>query len=106
VTGPELKQLREHLGEAVGRPLTPADMAKIVGLPAADGANTIRKWEVTGPSNPARELFRILAMASDRYPILEMFNVFDRHDVPEKERPARRQAFRAQMRDDVRRRLA
>jgi hypothetical protein len=102
VTGPELKQLREHLGEAVGRPLTPAEMAKIVGLPAADGADTIRKWEVTGPSNPARELFRILAMA----PILEMFNVFDRHDVPEKERPARRQAFRAQMRDDVRRRLA
>jgi hypothetical protein len=34
-----------------------------------------------------------------------MFNVFDRHDVPEKERPARRQAFREQMRDDVRRRL-
>ncbi len=68
-------------------------MAKIVGLPAADGAATIRKWEVTGPGHPARELFRILAMASDRYPILEMFNVFDRYDVPEKERPARRQAF-------------
>ena len=74
-------------------------------MPAADGADTIRKWEVTGPSQPAAELLRILAMASDRYPILEMFNVFDRHDVPEKERPARRQAFREQMRDDVRRRL-
>ena len=47
----------------------------------------------------------ILAMASDRYPILEMFNVFDRHDVPVKERPARRQAFREQMRSDVRRRI-
>jgi hypothetical protein len=105
VTGAELRQLREHLGEAIGRPLTAADMAKLVGLPAADGATTIRKWEVTGPGNPARELFRILAMASDRYPILEMFNVFDRHDVPVKERPARRQAFREQMRDDVRRRL-
>jgi hypothetical protein len=93
VTGPELKQLREHLGEAIGRPLTPADMAKIVGLPAADGATTIRKWEVTGPGHPARELFRILAMASDRYPILEMFNVFDRHDVPETERPARGRRF-------------
>jgi len=50
-------------------------------------------------------LLRILAMASDRYPILEMFNVFDRHDVPEKDRPARRHAFREQMRGDVRRRI-
>jgi hypothetical protein len=105
VTGPELKKLREDLSEAIGRPLTAADMAKLCGLPAADGATMMRKWEVTGPSNPAGELFRILAMASDRYPILEMFNVFDRHDVAPKDRPARRQAFREQMRDDVRRRL-
>jgi hypothetical protein len=105
VTGAELKKLREDLGEAVGRPLAVADMAKLCGLPAADGATTIRKWEVTGPSGPVVQLLRILAMASDRYPILEMFNVFDRHDVPEKERPARRQAFREQMRSDVRRRL-
>ncbi|MBR0691595.1 DNA-binding transcriptional regulator [Bradyrhizobium lablabi] len=105
MTGPELKKLREDLGEAIGRPLTAADMAKLCGLPAADGADTIRRWEVSGPSHPARELFRILAMASDRYPILEMFNVFDRHDVAVKDRPARRQAFREQMRDDVRRRL-
>src|SRR5262245_12418729 len=68
VTGPELKKLREDLGEAIGRPLTAADMAKLCGLPAADGADTIRRWEVSGPSHPARELFRILAMASDRYP--------------------------------------
>ena len=54
MTGPELKQLREHLGEAIGRPLTPADMAKIVGLPAADGAATIRTWEVTGPRKSGR----------------------------------------------------
>jgi hypothetical protein len=79
VTGPELKQLREHL---LGRPLTPADK------------------EVTGPGHPARELFRILAMASDRYPILEMFNVFDRYDVPEKESPA------GVSRTDARRRAA
>jgi hypothetical protein len=44
-------------------------------------------------------------MASDRYPILDMFNVFDRHDVAPKDRPARQQAFREQMREDVRRRL-
>jgi DNA-binding transcriptional regulator YiaG len=105
VTGPELKKLREHLGEAIGRPLSVADMARLCGLPPADGADTVRKWEVTGPSGPVAELLRILAMASDRYPILEMFNVFDRHDVPVKDRPARRQAFREQMRCDVRRRM-
>ena len=105
MTGPELKKLREDLGEAIGQPLTVADMAKLCGLPDTDGANTIRKWEVTGPSGPVSELLRILAMASDRYPILEMFNVCERHDVAVRDRPARRQAFREQMRVDVLRRL-
>jgi hypothetical protein len=105
VTGAELKKLREHLGEAIGQPLSVADMAKLCGLPASDGADTIRRWEVTGPTGPVAELLRILAMASDHYPILDMFNVFDRHDVPVKDRPARRQAFREQMRSDVRRRI-
>jgi hypothetical protein len=105
VTGQELKKLREDLAEAIGHPLTVADMAKLCGLPPGNGADTIRKWEVTGPSGPVAELLRILAMASDRYPILDMFNVFDRHDVPEKDRPARRQAFREQMRTDVLRRI-
>ena len=81
VTGAELKKLRQHLGEAIGQPLSVADMAKLCGLPPSDGADTIRKWEVTGPTGPVAELLRILAMASDHYPILEMFNVFDRHDV-------------------------
>jgi len=105
VTGPELKKLREHLGEAIGQQLTHADMARLCGLPP-EGADTIRKWEVSGPNGPVAELLRILAMASDHYPILEMFNVFDRHDVAVKDRPARRQAFREQMRGDVRRRIA
>ena len=105
VTGAELKKLRAHLGEAIGQPLSVADMAKLCGLPASDGADTIRKWEVTGPTGPVAELLRILAMASDHYPILDMFNVFDRHDVPVKDRPGRRQAFREQMRSDVRRRI-
>ena len=105
MTGSELKKLREDLGEAIGRSLTVADMAKLCGLPASDGADTIRKWEVTGPTGPVAELLRILAMASDHYPILDMFNVFDRHDVPVKDRPGRRQAFREQMRSDVRRRI-
>ena len=105
MTGQELKKLREDLGEALGQPLTVADMAKLCGLSPREGADTIRKWEVTGPTGPVAELLRILAMASDRYPILDMFNVFDRHDVAEKDRPARRQAFREQMRGDVRRRI-
>ena len=106
VTGSELKQLRSDLGEAIGRPLTAVDMAKLCGLPAGNGGDTIRRWEVSGPSGPAGELLRILAMACDRYPILENFNIFDRHNVPEKDRPARREEFREQMRDEVRRRLA
>jgi hypothetical protein len=51
-------------------------------------------------------LLRILAMASDHYPILENFNVIDHYNVREQDRPARREAFREQMRNEVRRRLA
>ncbi len=105
MTGSELKQLRQDLGEAIGRSLSASDMAKLCGLAPESGADTIRRWEVKGPSGPAGELLRILAMASDRHPILENFNVFDRFNVPEKERPARREEFRQQMRDEVRRRL-
>jgi hypothetical protein len=106
VTGPEFRQLRNDLGEAIGRPLSAADMAKLCGLaPGQAGADTIRRWEVSGPTGPAGELLRILAMASDRYPILDNFNVFDRFNIPEKERPVRRQEFREKMRDEVRGRL-
>ena len=105
MTGPELKQLRQDLSDAIGRPLSAADMARLCGLALGGGADTIRRWEVSGPSGPARELLRILAMASDRHPILENFNIFDRFDIDEKERPARRAEFRAKMRDEVRRRL-
>jgi hypothetical protein len=105
VTGPELKQLREDLGDAIGRSLSAAEMAKLCGLAPGNGADTIRKWEVTGPSGPAAEQLRILAMASDRHPILENFNVFDRFNIDEKERPARREEFREKMRNEIRRRL-
>jgi hypothetical protein len=105
VTGPELRQLRVDLGDAIGRSLSAADMAKLCGLAPNNGADMIRRWEVTGPSGPAAELLRILAMASDRHPILENFNVFDRFNIPENERPARRQEFREKMRDELRRRL-
>jgi hypothetical protein len=105
VTGPELKQLREDLGDAIGRSLSAAEMAKLCGLAPGTGADMIRKWEVTGPSGPAAEQLRILAMASDRHPILENFNVFDRFNIDEKERPARREEFREKMRNEIRRRL-
>jgi hypothetical protein len=106
VTGAELKQLREDLGAAIGRPLSVADMAKLSGLAPAGGADTIRRWEVAGPSGPVAELLGILAMASDRYPILEKFNVFERFNIPESQRDSRRAEFREQMREEVRRRLA
>jgi hypothetical protein len=106
VTGSELKQLRADLADAIGRPLSAADMAKLCGLESGKaGADTIRKWEVTGPSGPAGELLRILAMASDGHPILENFDVFDRFNIPESQRPARREEFREKMRNEVRRRL-
>jgi hypothetical protein len=105
MTGHELKKLRQDLGDAIGRPLSATDMAKLCGLAPETGTNMIRRWEVTGPSKPVAEQLRLLAMASDRHPILDNFNIFDRHDVPESERPARREAFREQMRDEVRRRL-
>ena len=104
MTGPELKQLRKDLGDAIGRSLSAADMAKLCGL-VPGSADTIRRWEVSGPSGPAAELLRILAMASDRHPIIENFNIFDRFNIPEKERPARREEFRQKMRDELRGRL-
>jgi len=105
VTGPEFKQLRVDLEEAIGRPLTASDMAKLCCLPPGGGADTIRRWEVKGPIGPVAERLRILAMASERYPILDKFNVFDRHDVAEKDRPAARAQFRSKMREEVLERL-
>jgi hypothetical protein len=104
--GSELKQLRLDLGEAIGRILSTADMAKLCGLPPGDGMATILRWEVRGPSGPAAELLRILAMASDRHPILESFNVFHRFDIDEKDRPARMEEFRKMMQKEVLRRLS
>ena len=106
MTGPELKKLRADLSDALGKPLTAADMAKLCGLPAKGGADTILRWEVRGPSASATKLLRVIAMASERYPIMDHFDVFNRHDVLEKDRPARRAQFREQMREEVRRRLA
>ena len=59
----------------------------------------IRRWEVTGPGDTTAELLRILAMASGRHPILEDFNVVDRCNIHEKDRPAHRDAFRQTIRE-------
>lgn len=104
MTGPELRQLRQDLGEAIGRDLSVGDVAKLCGLDPGS-VDAVRKWEVSGPDGTAAELLRILSMASDRYPILENFNVFDRFNIDEQDRPARREAFREMMRNEVRRRL-
>ena len=70
MTGPELKQLRHDLGDAIGRRLSLADMAKLCGLAPANGADTWRKWEDgAGPSGPVAALLSILAYASDRHPV-------------------------------------
>ena len=90
MTGPELRQLREDLGEAIGRPLSVADMAKLSGLAPDVGPDTIRRWRGR-PGRPVAELLGILAMASDRYPILENFDIFDRFNIPENQRQARRE---------------
>ncbi|MBA7473545.1 hypothetical protein ES707_08885 [subsurface metagenome] len=106
MTGPEFRQLCIDLGEAIGRPLTLADVAKLCSLPAADGLETVRRWEIKGlPAGPVAERLRILAMASERYPILDKFNVFDRHDVALKDRPALRAEFRRKLCVEVLERL-
>jgi hypothetical protein len=105
MTGPELRQLRNDLSDVLERKLTAADMAKLCGLPEKGGADTIRRWEISGPPASSTKVLGVLAMASERYPILDNFDIFNRHDVREEDRPAKRTAFRKQMRDEVRRRL-
>jgi hypothetical protein len=63
MTGSELKDLRERLGDAIGRRLSVADMAKIAGLAPANGGDTWRKWEDgAGPSGPVAALMSILRL--------------------------------------------
>ena len=72
MTGAELKQLREDLGEAIGRPLSAADMAKLCGLPPETGPDTMIEWEAgPGPNGPVAALLSLVAVGCDRYPIGE-----------------------------------
>jgi hypothetical protein len=70
MSGPELKQLRHDLGDAIGKRLSTADMATIVGLAPANGADTWRKWEDgAGPSGPVAAQLQLLQLASTDYEI-------------------------------------
>lgn len=63
MTGPELKQLRHDLGDAIGQRLTEADMARLCGLkdPERNGKDTMRKSEDgDGPSGPVAELLKLV----------------------------------------------
>jgi transcriptional regulator with XRE-family HTH domain len=72
MTGAELKQLRKDLGDAIGRPLSVNDFAKLCGLPSESGGGTILEWENGyGPIGPVAALLSLLAVGSDRYPIDE-----------------------------------
>jgi transcriptional regulator with XRE-family HTH domain len=67
MTGPELKQLREDLGDAIGRRLSLADIARLCGLAPANGADTMRKWEEgEGPSGPVAALLSLIMALIDR----------------------------------------
>jgi hypothetical protein len=62
MTGPELKQLRVDLSEAIGRELTAADMAKLCGQTAAPVIAT--------SSNLARD--RTVPLALSKSPTCEL----------------------------------
>ena len=64
MTGDDLKQMRHDLGEAVGRRLSLADMAKICGVSPKSGPDQMRKWEDgEGPSGPVTTLMSLLNAA-------------------------------------------
>jgi hypothetical protein len=68
MTGAQLRQLREDLSEAIGRPLSVNDFAKLCGLQPESGGGTILEWENGyGPIGPVAALLSLLAVASDHY---------------------------------------
>jgi transcriptional regulator with XRE-family HTH domain len=72
MTGEELKRLRLDLGEAIGRPLSVKDFAKLCGLPPESGGGTILEWENGyGPIGPVVALLSLLFAGSEKYPIGE-----------------------------------
>ena len=65
MTGAQLKQLRRDLGEAISRPLSVNDFAKLCGFPPEIGGGTILEWENGyGPICPVAALLSLRAVAS------------------------------------------
>ena len=96
MTGAQLRQLRKDLGDAIGRPLSVDDIAKLCGLPPESGGDTIREWEdSTGPIGPVAALLSLLAVGSDHYPIGE--EIISRSDAA---------LYRAMMRAGIIRRIS
>jgi DNA-binding transcriptional regulator YiaG len=61
MTGDELKDIRREIGDAIGRRLSIADMARICGIERID---TYRNWEEgDGPSGPVATLLSIISAA-------------------------------------------
>ncbi|WP_315792306.1 MULTISPECIES: hypothetical protein [unclassified Bradyrhizobium] len=59
MTGEEFKAARAVFGATIGRRLSQADMAQLIGLsdPSGNGKDTVRKWEDgDGPSGPVSTL--------------------------------------------------
>ena len=110
MTGPEPKDLRQHLGETIGRRLSVADMAKLVGLAPANGADTWRKLEDgAGPSGPVATLMSILRLACER-PSPEMQRgaamACQRYGIDFRGGAPAEDIFREMIREEIRRRLA
>lgn len=113
MTGAELKQMREDLGNAIGRRLSDSDMATLIGLadPKRNGKDTYRKWEDgAGPSGPVTTLLSFLRLAcNSELPSPDMlrgaamacqrFGIDFRGGVPAQS------IFREMMREEIRRRL-
>src|SRR5882757_7232812 len=111
MTGPELKDIREDLGQAIGKRLSVADMAKIVGLAPANGADTWRKWEDgAGPSGPVAAQLELLKLACQEHsPGPDMMRgaavACQRFGVDFKGGVVAENIFRDMLREEIRRRL-
>ena len=112
MTGPELKDLREDLGHAIGRRLSVDDMAKVAGLAPGNGAETWRKWEDgAGPSGPVAALMSIFRLAcNSELPSPDMLRgaamASRRLGIDFRGGVTATAIFREMIREEIRRRLA
>jgi hypothetical protein len=63
MTGEELKNARDLIGDYLGERISLSDMARLIGLadPTGNGKDTVRKWEDgDGPSGPVGALVGLI----------------------------------------------